>query len=107
MIGGDEGSTSRRRRARRLVEFSDATRTLSAPQARRPGAALPGSGATLGASARPLRDGYLSRGRPAAERWAGPNSTDNPPFAGEPPVERIQELVELGFDHFQMVFAGF
>jgi alkanesulfonate monooxygenase SsuD/methylene tetrahydromethanopterin reductase-like flavin-dependent oxidoreductase (luciferase family) len=53
---------------------------------------------------------YLSRGRAEAVRWAGAKlDGPNPPFAGEPAalVEHLQELVELGFDHFQMVFAGF
>jgi alkanesulfonate monooxygenase SsuD/methylene tetrahydromethanopterin reductase-like flavin-dependent oxidoreductase (luciferase family) len=53
---------------------------------------------------------YLARDRSEAERWAGTKlEGPNPPFAGEPAalVERIQELVDLGFDHFQMVFAGF
>jgi len=53
---------------------------------------------------------YLSRDRAEAERWAGAKlDGPNPPFAGEPAalIEHIQELVELGFDHFQMVFAGF
>ena len=53
---------------------------------------------------------YLSRDRAEAERWAGAKLEDpNPPFAGEPAalVEHLQELLELGFDHFQMVFAGF
>jgi alkanesulfonate monooxygenase SsuD/methylene tetrahydromethanopterin reductase-like flavin-dependent oxidoreductase (luciferase family) len=53
---------------------------------------------------------YLSRDRSEAQRWAGARlERPNPPFAGEPAalVEHIQELVELGFDNFQMVFAGF
>jgi alkanesulfonate monooxygenase SsuD/methylene tetrahydromethanopterin reductase-like flavin-dependent oxidoreductase (luciferase family) len=53
---------------------------------------------------------FLKRSRSEAERWAGSRLEDpNPPFAGEPAqlVEHIQELSELGFDLFQMVFAGF
>jgi alkanesulfonate monooxygenase SsuD/methylene tetrahydromethanopterin reductase-like flavin-dependent oxidoreductase (luciferase family) len=53
---------------------------------------------------------YLKRTRAEAEAWAGDKlQADNPPFAGEPAalVEHLQELSELGFDLFQMVFAGF
>jgi alkanesulfonate monooxygenase SsuD/methylene tetrahydromethanopterin reductase-like flavin-dependent oxidoreductase (luciferase family) len=53
---------------------------------------------------------YLSRDRAEAVRWAGAKLEQaNPPFAGEPAalIEYLQELVELGFDHFQMVFAAF
>jgi alkanesulfonate monooxygenase SsuD/methylene tetrahydromethanopterin reductase-like flavin-dependent oxidoreductase (luciferase family) len=53
---------------------------------------------------------YLAPTRSEAERWAGAKLDDaTPPFAGEPAalVDHLQELVELGFDLFQMVFAGF
>jgi alkanesulfonate monooxygenase SsuD/methylene tetrahydromethanopterin reductase-like flavin-dependent oxidoreductase (luciferase family) len=53
---------------------------------------------------------YLARTRAEAERWAGAKLEEpNPPFAGEPHalVDHLHELVELGFDQFQMVFAGF
>ncbi len=53
---------------------------------------------------------YLSRDCSEAQRWAGSKLDDpNPPFVGEPAalVDHLQELAELGFDHFQMVFAGF
>jgi alkanesulfonate monooxygenase SsuD/methylene tetrahydromethanopterin reductase-like flavin-dependent oxidoreductase (luciferase family) len=53
---------------------------------------------------------YLSRSRSEAEsRAAGKLESPNPPFAGEPAalVDHLHELVDLGFDLFQMVFAGF
>jgi alkanesulfonate monooxygenase SsuD/methylene tetrahydromethanopterin reductase-like flavin-dependent oxidoreductase (luciferase family) len=53
---------------------------------------------------------YLADTRAEAERWAGNRlELPEPPFAGEPAalVEHLQELAELGFDLFQMVFAGF
>jgi alkanesulfonate monooxygenase SsuD/methylene tetrahydromethanopterin reductase-like flavin-dependent oxidoreductase (luciferase family) len=53
---------------------------------------------------------YLSRSRAEAERWAaGKLESPNPPFAGEPAalVDHLHELVDLGFDVFQIVFAGF
>jgi alkanesulfonate monooxygenase SsuD/methylene tetrahydromethanopterin reductase-like flavin-dependent oxidoreductase (luciferase family) len=53
---------------------------------------------------------YLARSRAEAERWAGAKlEAPMPPFAGEPAalVDHLHELVELGFDLFQMVFAGF
>ena len=53
---------------------------------------------------------YLAKSRAEAEQWAGDKlKADNPPFAGEPAalIEHLQELSELGFDLFQMVFAGF
>jgi alkanesulfonate monooxygenase SsuD/methylene tetrahydromethanopterin reductase-like flavin-dependent oxidoreductase (luciferase family) len=53
---------------------------------------------------------YLAKTRSKAEEWAGDkrNKAD-PPFIGEPAelVDHLQELVSLGFDLFQMVFAGF
>jgi alkanesulfonate monooxygenase SsuD/methylene tetrahydromethanopterin reductase-like flavin-dependent oxidoreductase (luciferase family) len=53
---------------------------------------------------------YLAPTRAEAERWAGPKLDEpTPPFAGEPAalVEHLQELSSLGFDLFQLVFAGF
>jgi len=53
---------------------------------------------------------YLKKSKAEAERWAGDKlKSENPPFVGEPAalVEHLQELAELGFDLFQMVFAGF
>jgi alkanesulfonate monooxygenase SsuD/methylene tetrahydromethanopterin reductase-like flavin-dependent oxidoreductase (luciferase family) len=53
---------------------------------------------------------FLKRDRAEAEAWAGSRLQEaNPPFAGEPVqlVEHLQELADLGFDQFQMVFAGF
>jgi alkanesulfonate monooxygenase SsuD/methylene tetrahydromethanopterin reductase-like flavin-dependent oxidoreductase (luciferase family) len=53
---------------------------------------------------------YLAKTRAEAEQWAGAKlEADNPPFAGEPAalVDHLHELSELGFDLFQMVFAGF
>jgi alkanesulfonate monooxygenase SsuD/methylene tetrahydromethanopterin reductase-like flavin-dependent oxidoreductase (luciferase family) len=53
---------------------------------------------------------YLSHSRSQAEGWAaGKLEGPNPPFAGEPAalVDHLHELVDLGFDLFQMVFAGF
>jgi alkanesulfonate monooxygenase SsuD/methylene tetrahydromethanopterin reductase-like flavin-dependent oxidoreductase (luciferase family) len=53
---------------------------------------------------------YLKPSKAEAERWAGDKlQSETPPFAGEPAalVEHLQELSELGFDLFQMVFAGF
>jgi alkanesulfonate monooxygenase SsuD/methylene tetrahydromethanopterin reductase-like flavin-dependent oxidoreductase (luciferase family) len=53
---------------------------------------------------------YLARSRAQAEEWAGAKAqSENPPFIGEPAalVDHLQELSELGFDLFQMVFAGF
>jgi alkanesulfonate monooxygenase SsuD/methylene tetrahydromethanopterin reductase-like flavin-dependent oxidoreductase (luciferase family) len=53
---------------------------------------------------------YLARTKAEAERWAGPRLGQGQlPFAGEPRelIDHLQELVELGFDLFQMVFAGF
>jgi alkanesulfonate monooxygenase SsuD/methylene tetrahydromethanopterin reductase-like flavin-dependent oxidoreductase (luciferase family) len=53
---------------------------------------------------------YLSHSRSEAEGWAaGKLEGPNPPFAGEPAalVDHLHELVDLGFDLFQMVFAGF
>jgi len=53
---------------------------------------------------------YLARSRADAERWAGAKlEQPNPPFAGEPAmlVDELHELSEMGFDLYQMVFAGF
>ena len=53
---------------------------------------------------------FLANSRAEAERWAGARlDAENPPFAGEPEalVDHLRELAELGFDLFQMVFAGF
>lgn len=53
---------------------------------------------------------FLAQTRAEAERLAGVRlEGPTPPFAGEPAalVEHLRELVELGFDAFQMVFAGF
>ncbi|MBV9169676.1 MAG: LLM class flavin-dependent oxidoreductase [Chloroflexi bacterium] len=53
---------------------------------------------------------YLARSKAEAERWAGAKLQDAvPPFVGEPAalVDHLHELVDLGFDLFQMVFAGF
>src|SRR5262249_18313188 len=53
---------------------------------------------------------FLARSKAEAERWAGSRlGTGQPPFAGEPAelVDHLHELVGLGFDLFQMVFAGF
>ena len=53
---------------------------------------------------------YLKKSKAEAEAWAGNKlQNENPPFAGEPSelVDHLHELSELGFDLFQMVFAGF
>jgi alkanesulfonate monooxygenase SsuD/methylene tetrahydromethanopterin reductase-like flavin-dependent oxidoreductase (luciferase family) len=53
---------------------------------------------------------FLAPDRSAAEQRAGARLQSNqPPFAGEPAalVDHLDELVDLGFDMFQMVFAGF
>jgi len=53
---------------------------------------------------------YLTNSRDEAERLAGPKrDRPAPPFAGEPAalIDHLHELVDLGFDHFQLVFAGF
>jgi alkanesulfonate monooxygenase SsuD/methylene tetrahydromethanopterin reductase-like flavin-dependent oxidoreductase (luciferase family) len=53
---------------------------------------------------------FLKRDRAEAERWAGARLEEsNAPFAGEPSqlIDHIRELTELGFDLYQMVFAGF
>jgi alkanesulfonate monooxygenase SsuD/methylene tetrahydromethanopterin reductase-like flavin-dependent oxidoreductase (luciferase family) len=53
---------------------------------------------------------FLARTRAQAEaRAAALLDSDVPPFAGEPAalVEHLHELVELGFDLFQLVFADF
>ena len=53
---------------------------------------------------------YLARSKAEAQRWAGQRlEAAEPPFAGEPAalVDHLHELSELGFDLFQMVFAGF
>lgn len=53
---------------------------------------------------------YLAPTRAEAESWAGPSINDpTPPFVGDPPalVDHLNELIDLGFDLFQLVFAGF
>jgi alkanesulfonate monooxygenase SsuD/methylene tetrahydromethanopterin reductase-like flavin-dependent oxidoreductase (luciferase family) len=53
---------------------------------------------------------YLAETRAEAERWAGAKLAEPmPPFAGDPAalVDHLHDLVDLGFDLFQMVFAGF
>jgi alkanesulfonate monooxygenase SsuD/methylene tetrahydromethanopterin reductase-like flavin-dependent oxidoreductase (luciferase family) len=53
---------------------------------------------------------FLKRSRSEAEQWAGGLLEQrDPPFAGEPAqlIDHLHELTALGFDHFQMVFAGF
>jgi alkanesulfonate monooxygenase SsuD/methylene tetrahydromethanopterin reductase-like flavin-dependent oxidoreductase (luciferase family) len=53
---------------------------------------------------------YLAKSRSEAEQWAGSKRDQaEPPFIGEPSqlIDELQERVELGFDLFQMVFAGF
>ena len=53
---------------------------------------------------------YLAPTRAEAQRWAA-DKLDNPtpPFAGEPAelIDHLHELVDLGFDLFQMVFPAF
>jgi alkanesulfonate monooxygenase SsuD/methylene tetrahydromethanopterin reductase-like flavin-dependent oxidoreductase (luciferase family) len=56
------------------------------------------------------RSVFLAPTRSAAEQWAGSKlDSPNPPFAGDPAalIDHLQEMVDLGFDLFQMVFAGF
>jgi alkanesulfonate monooxygenase SsuD/methylene tetrahydromethanopterin reductase-like flavin-dependent oxidoreductase (luciferase family) len=56
------------------------------------------------------RSVFLAESRAEAERWAGDKLSEPvPPFAGEPTqlVDHLNELADLGFDLFQMVFAGF
>jgi alkanesulfonate monooxygenase SsuD/methylene tetrahydromethanopterin reductase-like flavin-dependent oxidoreductase (luciferase family) len=53
---------------------------------------------------------YLKRSRAEAERWAGSKlESPQPPYAGDPAglVDHLHEMIDLGFDLFQMVFAGF
>jgi alkanesulfonate monooxygenase SsuD/methylene tetrahydromethanopterin reductase-like flavin-dependent oxidoreductase (luciferase family) len=53
---------------------------------------------------------FLKRSRSEAEAWAGDRlQQQSPPFAGDPAmlVDHLQHLRALGFDAFQMVFAGF
>jgi alkanesulfonate monooxygenase SsuD/methylene tetrahydromethanopterin reductase-like flavin-dependent oxidoreductase (luciferase family) len=53
---------------------------------------------------------YLAPTRLEAEQRAGARlEGPNPPFVGEPAalVDHLNELVDLGFDLFQLVFAGF
>jgi alkanesulfonate monooxygenase SsuD/methylene tetrahydromethanopterin reductase-like flavin-dependent oxidoreductase (luciferase family) len=53
---------------------------------------------------------YLAPTRVEAEQRAGGRLQQSvPPFAGEPAalVDHLRELVELGFDVFQLIFAGF
>jgi alkanesulfonate monooxygenase SsuD/methylene tetrahydromethanopterin reductase-like flavin-dependent oxidoreductase (luciferase family) len=53
---------------------------------------------------------YLANSKAEAERWAGPKLQDpTPPFAGDPAalIDHLNDLVDLGFDMFQLVFAGF
>ncbi len=53
---------------------------------------------------------YLAPTRAEAERRAGDAlRREHPPFAGEPTElrEHLEELADLGFDLFQLVFAGF
>ena len=53
---------------------------------------------------------YLAPTRAEAEQRAGSKLQQHePPFAGEPSalVDHLNELVDLGFDLFQMVFPGF
>jgi alkanesulfonate monooxygenase SsuD/methylene tetrahydromethanopterin reductase-like flavin-dependent oxidoreductase (luciferase family) len=53
---------------------------------------------------------YLAPTRAEAERWAAARLQDpTPPFAGDPAalIDHLNELVDLGFDLFQLVFAGF
>jgi alkanesulfonate monooxygenase SsuD/methylene tetrahydromethanopterin reductase-like flavin-dependent oxidoreductase (luciferase family) len=53
---------------------------------------------------------YLAPTRSEAERWAGSRlDAPTPPFAGDPAalIDHLNELIDLGFDLFQLVFAGF
>jgi alkanesulfonate monooxygenase SsuD/methylene tetrahydromethanopterin reductase-like flavin-dependent oxidoreductase (luciferase family) len=53
---------------------------------------------------------FLASSQAEAERRAGARLQDSiPPFAGEPAalVDHLYELIELGFDVFQLVFADF
>jgi alkanesulfonate monooxygenase SsuD/methylene tetrahydromethanopterin reductase-like flavin-dependent oxidoreductase (luciferase family) len=53
---------------------------------------------------------YLAPTRAEAERWAGARMQEPmPPFVGDPQglIDHLHELVDLGFDLFQLVFAGF
>jgi alkanesulfonate monooxygenase SsuD/methylene tetrahydromethanopterin reductase-like flavin-dependent oxidoreductase (luciferase family) len=53
---------------------------------------------------------YLARTRSAAEQGAGSAlQREHPPFAGEPAALRdhLAELVDMGFDLFQLVFPNF
>jgi alkanesulfonate monooxygenase SsuD/methylene tetrahydromethanopterin reductase-like flavin-dependent oxidoreductase (luciferase family) len=52
---------------------------------------------------------YLAESRAEAERQAGSKAeSESPPFIGEPAalVERINQMVALGFDHFALSFPG-
>jgi alkanesulfonate monooxygenase SsuD/methylene tetrahydromethanopterin reductase-like flavin-dependent oxidoreductase (luciferase family) len=52
---------------------------------------------------------YLAESHADAEAQAGAKAeSENPPFIGEPAamVERINEMVALGFDHFALSFVG-
>jgi alkanesulfonate monooxygenase SsuD/methylene tetrahydromethanopterin reductase-like flavin-dependent oxidoreductase (luciferase family) len=53
---------------------------------------------------------YLAPTRSEAEQRAGSRlDAPTPPFAGDPAalVDHLNELIDLGFDLFQLVFAGF
>ena len=52
---------------------------------------------------------YLAESKVEAERWAGAHGQPESAFVGEPAalVDHLHELINLGFDQFQMVFAGF
>src|SRR5262249_54075917 len=53
---------------------------------------------------------FLAPSRAEAEQRAGARlGSPEPPFAGEPAalVDPLHELIDLGFDLFQLVFAGF
>jgi alkanesulfonate monooxygenase SsuD/methylene tetrahydromethanopterin reductase-like flavin-dependent oxidoreductase (luciferase family) len=56
------------------------------------------------------RTAFLARNRQVAEQRAGSLMQSNvPPFVGEPAalVDHLHELIDMGFDLFQMVFADF
>ena len=53
---------------------------------------------------------YLNESKAEAVRWASAvHGQPEGPFAGEPAalIDHLHELIDLGFDQFQMVFAGF
>jgi alkanesulfonate monooxygenase SsuD/methylene tetrahydromethanopterin reductase-like flavin-dependent oxidoreductase (luciferase family) len=113
MVGG----SGERYLLRAVAEHADWWNTLiyPIPDLRRKASVLDAYCRDLGRSPETVRRTlsrvvFLASGRAEAVERAGPHlDPPQPAFAGEPAelIDHIRELADLGFDLFQLIFAGF